>query len=83
MSNTQTIPDIAPAVKYRPTPKSYYFDVALGSILLSGEDTGGAYCLLDLKVAFGMSSNLLPIMESSSVDCIEPFPGKEDLSRDN
>jgi mannose-6-phosphate isomerase-like protein (cupin superfamily) len=53
MSNTQTIPDIAPAVKYRPNPKRYYFDVALGSILLSGEDTGGAYCLLDLKVAPG------------------------------
>jgi mannose-6-phosphate isomerase-like protein (cupin superfamily) len=54
MSNTQTIPDIAPAVKYRPNPKRYYFDVALGSILLSGKDTGGAYCLLDLSVAPGL-----------------------------
>ena len=54
MSNTQTIPDIAPTVKYRPNPKRYYFDVALGSILLSGEDTGGAYCLLDLSVAPGL-----------------------------
>jgi len=27
--------------------------VALGSILLSGEDTGGAYCLLDMRVAPG------------------------------
>jgi hypothetical protein len=47
MSNTQTIPDIAPAVKYQSNPKGYYFDVALGSILLSSEDTGGAYCLLN------------------------------------
>ena len=53
MSNTQTICDIAPTVKYQPKAKRYYFDVALGSILLSGEDTGGAYCLLDLRVAPG------------------------------
>lgn len=53
MSSIQTIPDIAPAVKYESKPKRYYFDVALGSILLSGEDTGGAYCLLDLRVAPG------------------------------
>ena len=53
MSNIQTISDIVPAVKYQPKPKRYYFDVALGSILLSGEDTGGAYCLLDVRVAPG------------------------------
>lgn len=53
MPTTQTIPDIAAAVKYQPKPKRYYFDVALGSILLWGEDTGGAYCLLDLRVAPG------------------------------
>jgi quercetin dioxygenase-like cupin family protein len=53
MSNIQAISDIAPAVKYQPKPERYYFDVALGSILLSGEDTGGAYCLLDLRVAPG------------------------------
>ena len=47
------VPSIVPAVKYQPKPKRYYFDVALGSILLSGEDTGGAYCLLDLRVAAG------------------------------
>ena len=45
---------IAPAVKHQPDPKRYYFDVALGSILLSGEDTGGAYCLLDVRVAPGL-----------------------------
>jgi len=43
----------ASAVKYQAKPRRYYFDVALGSILLSGEDTGGAYCLLDLRVAPG------------------------------
>ena len=54
MAHIQAISDIAPAIKYQPKPKRYYFDVALGSILLSGEDTGGAYCLLDLRVAPGM-----------------------------
>jgi quercetin dioxygenase-like cupin family protein len=44
---------MAPAIKYQSKPKRYYFDVALGSILLSGEDTGGAYCLLELRVAPG------------------------------
>jgi quercetin dioxygenase-like cupin family protein len=43
----------ASAVKYQAKPRLYYFDVALGSILLSGKDTGGAYCLLDLRVAPG------------------------------
>ena len=54
MTAIQAMSDIAPAVKYQPKPKCYYFDVALGSILLSGEDTGGAYCLLDLRVAPGL-----------------------------
>jgi quercetin dioxygenase-like cupin family protein len=54
MSNIQAISDFAFAVKYQPKPKRYYFDVALGSILLSGEDTGRAYCLLDLSVAPGL-----------------------------
>jgi quercetin dioxygenase-like cupin family protein len=53
MSNIQVISDIAPAIKYQQKPKRYYFDVALGSILLAGEDSGGAYCLLDLRVAPG------------------------------
>jgi quercetin dioxygenase-like cupin family protein len=53
MANVQAISGVAPAVTYQPKPKRYYFDVALGSILLSGEDTGGAYCLLDLRVAPG------------------------------
>ena len=53
MSNIQAVSGIARAVKYQQNPKRCYFDVALGSILLSGEDTGGAYCLLDLRVAPG------------------------------
>jgi quercetin dioxygenase-like cupin family protein len=53
MDNVQAVSDLAPSVKYQPKPRRYYFDVALGSILLSGEDTGGAYCLLDMKVAPG------------------------------
>jgi quercetin dioxygenase-like cupin family protein len=53
MNNVQAISDLAPSVKYQPKPRRYYFDVALGSILLSGEDTGGAYCLLAMKVAPG------------------------------
>jgi quercetin dioxygenase-like cupin family protein len=53
MSNIVATFDMASAVKYEPKPKRYYFDVALGSILLSGEDTGGAYCLIDLRVAPG------------------------------
>jgi len=53
MDNVQVIAEMAPAIKYQPKPERYYFDVALGSILLSGEDTGGAYCLLDLRVAPG------------------------------
>jgi len=53
MFNTQAIANIAPAIKYHPGPKRYYFDVTLGSILLSGEDTGGTYCLLELYVAPG------------------------------
>lgn len=52
-TNIQAISDIAPRIKYQPKPRRYYFDVALGSILLSGEDTGGAYCLLDVRVAPG------------------------------
>src|SRR5262245_65990175 len=53
MDGVRHISGIAPAVRYQRKPKRYYFDVALGSILLSGEDTGGAYCLLDIRVAPG------------------------------
>ena len=53
MDGVRHISGIAPAVRYQRKPKRYYFDVALGSILLSGEDTAGAYCLLDVRVAPG------------------------------
>jgi hypothetical protein len=36
-------------ITHRPQAKRHYFDVGLGAISLAGADTGGAYCLLDLK----------------------------------
>jgi mannose-6-phosphate isomerase-like protein (cupin superfamily) len=45
---------IAPIVKYQPKGSRYYFDVAVGSVCLSGEDTGGAYCLLEVALAPGI-----------------------------
>src|SRR5262245_4013132 len=41
-------------VKHQPKSKRHYFDVAIGSVCLSGADTGGAYCLLELSLAPGM-----------------------------
>ena len=46
----------APAVKYQPKAQRSYFDVGIGSIRLSGADTWGKYCLLELGLAPGMSS---------------------------
>ena len=43
----------APSIKYQPRSKRSYFDVAVGSVCLSGEDTGGAYC--DIGLAPGMA----------------------------
>src|SRR5215471_15416747 len=45
----------APSVKYQPKSKRFYFDVGIGSLLLSGVDTGGAYCLLEVSAAAGVS----------------------------
>src|SRR6516164_9265515 len=45
----------ASSIKQKPRSKRYYFDVGLGSICLSGPDTGGAYCLLEVGLAPGMS----------------------------
>ena len=53
MSAIQAMSDIAPAVKYQPKPKRYY-SMSPSVRSLSGEDTGGAYCLLDLRVAPGL-----------------------------
>ena len=43
------------SIKHQPTSKRFYFDVGLGSVCLSGVDTGGAYCLLEVSLAPGMS----------------------------
>ena len=45
----------APAIKHQPRSKRFYFDVGLGSVCLSGIDTGGAYCLLEVSLAPGMA----------------------------
>ena len=43
------------SVKHQPRSSRYYFDVGVGSVCLSGADTGGAYCLLEVGLAPGMS----------------------------
>jgi quercetin dioxygenase-like cupin family protein len=45
----------APAIKHQPRGRRYYFDVGIGSICLSGAETGEAYCLLEMSLAPGMS----------------------------
>lgn len=45
----------APSIKHQPKSKRFYFDVGLGSVCLSGRDTGGAYCLLEVGLAPGMA----------------------------
>jgi quercetin dioxygenase-like cupin family protein len=42
------------SIKHQRRSKRYYFDVGLGSVCLSGIDTGGAYCLLEVSLARGM-----------------------------
>lgn len=43
------------SIKHQPRLKRFYFDVGLGSVCLSGTDTGGAYCLLEVSLAPGMA----------------------------
>ena len=45
----------APSIRHQPRAQRYYFDVGLGSVCLSGRDTGGAYCLLEVSLAPGMA----------------------------
>ena len=45
----------APSIKHQPRSRRFYFDVGLGSVCLSGADTGGAYCLLEVSLAPGMA----------------------------
>ena len=51
---TQAPTDRALSIKHKPRPRRSYFDVGIGSVCLSGEDTDGAYCLLEVGLAPGM-----------------------------
>ena len=53
--NTQASIRKASSIKHQPRGKRYHFDVGLGSVCLSGTDTGGAYCLLEVSLAPGMA----------------------------
>jgi mannose-6-phosphate isomerase-like protein (cupin superfamily) len=55
MHDTPDLPYRASSVKYHSKSNRYYFDVGIGSICLSGADTGGTYCLLEAALAPGMS----------------------------
>jgi quercetin dioxygenase-like cupin family protein len=44
----------APSIKDRPRDKRYFFDVGIGSVVLTGADTGGAYCLIEASLAPGI-----------------------------
>ena len=54
MLNLKPIVLGAPSIKYQPRSKRYYFDVGIGSVCLSGKDTGGAYCLIEASLAPGI-----------------------------
>src|SRR6516225_4144464 len=54
MHNIPALTYRASSVKHQPRSKRYYFDVGIGSVCLSGADTGGAYCLLETSIAPGM-----------------------------
>ena len=45
----------APSIKHQPRSQRYYFDVGLGSVCLTGVDTGGVCCLLEVSLAAGMA----------------------------
>src|SRR5262244_1282464 len=53
--NVQGLIRKAPSIRHQPTTRRYFFDVGLGSVCLSGTDTGGAYCLLEVSLAPGMA----------------------------
>ena len=54
MPEVQTPIHKVSSIKHQPISKRYYFDVALGSVCLTGADTGGAYCLLEVSLAPGI-----------------------------
>jgi quercetin dioxygenase-like cupin family protein len=52
-----SLPALVPrgsTIDHQPRSKRYYFDVGIGSVWLSGADTSGAYCLLEIGLAPGM-----------------------------
>ena len=51
---TQAASHRALSIKHKARPRRFYFDVGIGSVCLSGPDTGGAYCLLEVSLAPGM-----------------------------
>jgi quercetin dioxygenase-like cupin family protein len=55
MSNVQSIVENALSITHHPRSKRYYFGVAIGSVCVTGADTGGAYCLLEESLAPGIS----------------------------
>jgi len=54
MLNVQETTNRAPSIKHQPGSKRYYFDVGIGSVVLAGADTGGAYCLIEASLAPGI-----------------------------
>jgi mannose-6-phosphate isomerase-like protein (cupin superfamily) len=54
MRNVQASTHRALSIKHKPKPRRSYFDVGIGAVCLSGQDTGGAYCLLEVSLAPGM-----------------------------
>jgi quercetin dioxygenase-like cupin family protein len=54
MHNIPALTYRASSVKHQPRSNRYYFEVCIGSVCLSGADTGGAYCLLEVGLAPGM-----------------------------
>jgi mannose-6-phosphate isomerase-like protein (cupin superfamily) len=44
----------SPSIKYQPKSTRYYFDVGIVSLCLSGDHTGGKYCLIEASLAPGM-----------------------------
>jgi oxalate decarboxylase/phosphoglucose isomerase-like protein (cupin superfamily) len=55
MSGVQALIDAAPAIQHRPRSERCYFDVGIGSVCLPGADTAGAYCLVEVSLAPGVS----------------------------
>ena len=54
VSNAQASSRKAPSIKHQPRSKRYYFDVGIGSVVLTGADTGGGYCLIEASLAPGI-----------------------------